>query len=60
MTEGVREKDNYINVLLTNNSSTLMKFGPKEKMRSLMCSNYPYGQISKNSFLSSHNEFRSI
>ena len=42
------------------NYEFLMKFGSKEKIRSLMFSNYPCDQISKNKFLSSHNEYRSI
>ena len=37
-----------------------MKFGLKEKMTSMMFSNYPYGQTFKKCFGYSSNEFRSI
>ena len=37
-----------------------MKFGSKEKMRSTMFSNYPYGQTFKKCFRYSLNKFRSI
>ena len=37
-----------------------MNFGPKEKMRSTMFSNYPYGQTFKKCFKYSLKEFRSI
>ena len=45
-----RGQGKNLDVLQDVTFATLMKFGPKEKMKSMMFSNYLYGQTSKKSF----------